>query len=116
MNDSEKPYFTRKQDLSVELGCLDYKYRIEIPNSLQKQILDEIHDGHLGMNKIKNLPRNFLNWPSIDRDIQDNFASVQRAAQCAMCRRMRRCTLGKFRCIHGNVYMKTSLIVGEHDI
>lgn len=71
VKDTEKPYFVRKHDLSVELGCLVYKYRIVIPQSLQKQVLDEIHDGHLGMNKMKNLSRNYVYWPNLDRDIED---------------------------------------------
>nr|XP_021183516.2 uncharacterized protein K02A2.6-like [Helicoverpa armigera] len=71
VTDAEKPYAARKQDLSVELGCLVYRYRVVIPSSLQKQVLAEIHDGHLGINKMKNLSRNYVYWPNLDRDIED---------------------------------------------
>ncbi|XP_022825572.1 uncharacterized protein K02A2.6-like [Spodoptera litura] len=71
VNDTEKPYFVRKQDLSIELGCLIYRYRIIIPTSLRKQVLNEIHEGHLGMNKMKNLSRSYVYWPNLDKDIED---------------------------------------------
>lgn len=68
-SDDEKPFFARKQELVVELGCLIYKYRIVVPPSLQKQVLKEVHEGHLGINKMKNLARNYVYWPSMDTDI-----------------------------------------------
>ncbi|XP_050553385.1 uncharacterized protein K02A2.6 [Spodoptera frugiperda] len=71
VTDAEKPYVARKQDLSVELGCLIYKYRVVIPKSLQKHVLAEIHEGHLGINKMKNLSRNYVYWPSLDKDIEE---------------------------------------------
>ncbi|XP_026742884.1 uncharacterized protein K02A2.6-like [Trichoplusia ni] len=83
VDEVEKPYLVRKQDLAIELGCLIYKYRVVIPSTLRKQILDEIHDGHLGMNKMKNLSRNYVYWPSLDKDIEE----VCRA--CPACRAVR---------------------------
>lgn len=81
--DDEKPYFMRKAELSVELGCVIYKYRIVIPTALRKQVLAEIHEGHLGVNKMKNLSRGYVYWPSLDRDLEE----LCRA--CSACRAVR---------------------------
>ncbi|CAG4953647.1 unnamed protein product [Colias eurytheme] len=78
--DEEKPYFARKQDFVVEQGCVIYKYRIVIPYVLQHKILEEIHEGHLGMNKMKTLSRNYVYWASLDKDIEETCRS------CTACR------------------------------
>ena len=56
--------------LNVEHGCILYKYRVVIPTNLQKQVLTEIHDGHLGIVKMKSIARNYVYWPEIDKDIE----------------------------------------------
>ncbi|XP_028176931.1 uncharacterized protein K02A2.6-like [Ostrinia furnacalis] len=81
--EEEKPYFARKNEILLDFGCLIYKYRIIIPPSLQVQILKEIHQGHLGVNKMKNLSRNYVYWPSLDRDLENLCRS------CEACRAVR---------------------------
>ncbi|XP_049881979.1 uncharacterized protein K02A2.6-like [Pectinophora gossypiella] len=81
--DAEKPYFSRMADLIVEQGCLIYKYRIVIPDKIRKHILSEIHEGHLGMNKMKCLSRSYVYWPNLDSDIE----TLCRA--CDACRAVR---------------------------
>ncbi|XP_045535455.1 uncharacterized protein K02A2.6-like [Papilio machaon] len=81
--DEERPYFARKQDFAIEHGCLIYKYRIVIPTVLQQKVLEEIHDGHLGMNKMKCLSRSYVYWATMDRDIEETCRA------CAACRTVR---------------------------
>ncbi|XP_045779574.1 uncharacterized protein K02A2.6-like [Maniola jurtina] len=69
--EEEKAYFARRNEIVLELGCLIYKYRIIVPPSLRKGVLKEIHEGHLGINKMKNVSRSYVYWPSLDRDIED---------------------------------------------
>ncbi|KAG6451692.1 hypothetical protein O3G_MSEX007288 [Manduca sexta] len=69
--EAEKPYFSRKHDLAINQGCIMYKYRIVIPGALQRKILDEIHEGHLGIHKMKCISRNYVYWANLDRDIED---------------------------------------------
>ncbi|XP_053616055.1 uncharacterized protein K02A2.6-like [Plodia interpunctella] len=81
--EEEKSYFERKKDIVTELDCLIYKYRIIIPPKLRKMVLEEIHEGHLGINKMKNLSRNYVYWPGLDSDLE----TVCRT--CEACRAVR---------------------------
>lgn len=81
--ENEKPFYFRRNELYVEHGCILYKYRIVIPQILQNKILTEIHNGHLGIVKMKSIARNYVYWPSIDKDIE----SVCR--DCEVCRSVR---------------------------
>lgn len=79
----EKIFFDRKDDLHSDRGCIIYKYRIVIPVKLRPQVLKEIHSAHLGMNKMKNIARNYVYWPNIDRDIEETCRA------CEACRSVR---------------------------
>ena len=41
-----------------------------IPESLQPQILDLLHIGHFGMERMKQLARTAVYWPGIDKSIE----------------------------------------------
>lgn len=69
-NEEDKCFFYRRNELYAEHGCILYKYRAVTPQVLQKQVLSEIHDGHLGIVKMKSIARNFVYWPSVDQDIE----------------------------------------------
>lgn len=81
--EEDKPYFARKNEIAIDLGCLIYKYRIIIPQSLQSKVLEELHQGHLGVSKMKNMSRNYVYWPSLDRDLENLCRS------CEACRAVR---------------------------
>ena len=73
------PYYSRRNELSVHQGCLMWGVRVIIPKKLQKQVLGQIHEGHLGVVKMKALARSFVWWPGIDMDIE------QLAKECNGC-------------------------------
>ncbi|XP_013174911.1 PREDICTED: uncharacterized protein K02A2.6-like [Papilio xuthus] len=68
--DDEKAFYVRRSDLYIDHGCILYKYRLVIPQILQKRVLLEIHDGHLGIVKMKSIARNYVYWPALDKDIE----------------------------------------------
>ena len=57
--------------LSVVDDCLINGNRVVIPEAMRKQILDILHLGHLGMQKMKQLARSAVYWPYIDSQIED---------------------------------------------
>ena len=83
-NQSLKPYFDRQYELSVEQGCLVWGLRVVIPQQLKKRMLEELHEGHLGIVKMKSVARNHLWWPGIDREIEEVTRS------CEGCQQMKR--------------------------
>ena len=57
--------------LSTANGCLLYGSRVVIPPSLRPQVLQLLHLGHFGMQRMKQLARTAVYWPRIDADIVD---------------------------------------------
>lgn len=66
----EKPYFYRKDTLTIDRGCILYNHRVVIPKALRQQVLGELHEGHLGVVKMKNISRNYVYWPQLDNEIE----------------------------------------------
>ena len=44
-----QPYQCRKQELSIEDGCVLWGNRIVVPPPGQAKIIDTLHEGHPGM-------------------------------------------------------------------
>lgn len=55
--------------LSTEYGCLLHGSRVVIPATLKPQVLDLLHTGHFGMQRMKQLARTAVYWPRINDDI-----------------------------------------------
>ena len=56
--------------LSVINGCLVHGYRVVIPANLRRQVLEQLHEGHFGIQRMKQLARTAVYWPNIDIDIE----------------------------------------------
>ncbi|XP_062584093.1 uncharacterized protein K02A2.6-like [Saccostrea cucullata] len=52
-----RPYFSVRSELSVWKGILMYRDRIVIPEALRPETLQDIHSGHLGLNKCRERAR-----------------------------------------------------------
>ena len=57
--------------LSVTDDFLINGNRVVIPEAMQPQILDILHLGHFGMQRMKQLARSAVYWPHIDSQIED---------------------------------------------
>jgi len=76
---SVKPYWNIQNEIHIMNNLLFKGNRLIIPKSLQKQILDKIHCGHLGINKTLNVARETVYWPNINVDIKNLID------QCLVC-------------------------------
>ena len=69
-SDALKPYWTRQLELSLSDGCILWASRVVVPNKGRKQLLLELHEGHLGITKVKARACACIWWPGIDKDIE----------------------------------------------
>ena len=74
-----KPYANRKLELSVDSGCVLWGARVIIPTSLRSVGLNELHEVHTGVVRMKSLARSFVWWPNVDHDIE------QVVKECNVC-------------------------------
>lgn len=66
-----------RDSLSCESRCLFYGSRLVIPLTLQQQVLHILHQGHSGMQRMKQLSRTAVYWPGLDAQIMDLCRSCQ---------------------------------------
>lgn len=64
------PLGYQDNELALQSGIILRKERVVIPELFRNRILKELHAGHFGCVKMKNLSRNFCWWPGIDKDIE----------------------------------------------
>ena len=70
-NDKDlKPYFIRKNELSIEKDCLMWGVRVIIPPNLRKIIMTLLHDTHIGAARMKAQARSWVWWPNMDAEIE----------------------------------------------
>ena len=78
-----KPYWEHRPRLTLVNDVLLFDDRLVIPAVLQPQILDRIHDGHLGISKCRELARSSVWWPGLSTHIE------QLVKNCRVCTKVR---------------------------
>ena len=65
-----RPYFARKDELSTHNGCILWGSRVVVPKPGQDSVLQELHESHIGMSRMKALARSYAWWPNMDVAIE----------------------------------------------
>ena len=76
-------FWNYREDLSMEDGLITKGARLLIPSTLRKKVLEQIHEGHLGIEKCMLKARDSVFWPGISSDICDakNVEFVKRVPE-----------------------------------
>ena len=74
-----EPYSARRLELSCYEGCLMWGTRIVITPPGREVVLQELHEGHPGISRMKSLARMYVWWPGISADIEK---SVRLCHEC----------------------------------
>ena len=77
MTDEMHPYYLHRNELTIEQDILLRGCRVVIPSSLQGKVLDQLHDTHPGICRMKGIARTHVWWPNIDRDIEKVVRSCE---------------------------------------
>ena len=73
------PYWNFRVDLSVEDGIASKGSRLLVSSTLQRKALDQIHEGHQGVEKCMLKARESVFWPGISDDI---WETVEKCGIC----------------------------------
>lgn len=72
-------YWNVRDELSEAEGVLLKNDRIIVPSSMRKEMLQRIHQGHMGIEKSKRRARDVLYWPGMNSQISDMIS------RCTIC-------------------------------
>ena len=66
-----KAFKDRVLELSIQEGCVMWGQRVVIPETLRRKVMEILHEGHIGITKMKALARSFVYWPKLDSEIEE---------------------------------------------
>ena len=64
-------YWKRRLEPSLEDEYVMWGIHVVIPHKLRKQVLQELHQSHVGIVRMKSLAHSYFWWPSLDEEIEE---------------------------------------------
>ena len=74
-----RPYQRKREELSVQDGCLLWGSRVVVPPPGREKVLTLLHEGHPGVARMKGMARSYVWWPGMDAELEER---VKRCSQC----------------------------------
>jgi hypothetical protein len=78
-----KPYYHFRALIAEVDGVLVKGSKILIPSALRKEMLEKIHEGHMGIEKCQSRAREVMYWPNMGQDIENKVNC------CSICQKHR---------------------------
>ena len=70
-------YWTFREELTIEDGLILKGMRIVIPERKRGEILKQIHEGHLGLNKCQMQAKETVYWPGLNDQLEQLILNCQ---------------------------------------
>ena len=74
------PYWKVRNSLTLHNGLLLYNSRIVVPQSLQEETMDKIHEGHQGIERCRMRINSSVWWPGVSKHLTER---IQNCSTCA---------------------------------
>ena len=81
ISESLRPYWTYRDELSVQNGIIYKGTQVMVPQSMHKEMLRKIHVNHFGAESNIRMAREVLFWPGMRKSIQDMCDACGTCAQ-----------------------------------
>ena len=65
------PFQSRRQELTTEGDCVMWGTRAIIPHKLRGRMVEELHQSHPGVVRMKAVARSCLWWPGMDKELEE---------------------------------------------
>jgi hypothetical protein len=78
-----KPYFDYQEELAIIDDIIYKSNRVVVPKSMRSKALQMLHSGHQGIVRSKQLARDLLYWPGINKQVEDMVS------KCGTCQERR---------------------------
>ena len=79
VGDDFRHFRRRKDELSVLDGCVLRGSRVVIPPPAREAVMEELHETHPGIVKMKSLARSYVWWPNMNAELE---ARVKACKEC----------------------------------
>ena len=77
-----KPFNRRRSELSIQDGCVLWGSRVVILDKGRARVLQQLHDGHPGIFRMKSIARSSIAWwPDVDQQIEETGKSCTQCQQ-----------------------------------
>ena len=78
-----RPYWNMRDEMSADDGLVFAGERIVIPESMRSDMLEVLHEPHMGMEKTKSRARSAIFWPGMSKAIEDTVSRCKTCLQFA---------------------------------
>ena len=71
ISDDTKRYYNKRNELTIEDGVILWRVRVIVSEQLRNKVLEELHQNHPSISRMKSLSRIHTWFPNIDHEIEN---------------------------------------------